>query len=81
MILWGLLVFILSALIGTIIFLILKLGSKLDKLGCLGNLTVWILCCFVGWLLLLFLGKSLRFVSIVVLLGLIVYVIITALKD
>ncbi|NLM33892.1 MAG: hypothetical protein GX206_00460 [Clostridiales bacterium] len=77
----GLLVLFISALVGTIIYLLFRLGSKLDKLGCLGNLTVWILCCFVGWLLLLFLGRTLRLLSILLLFGLIIYVIVTALKD
>ncbi|HCW04469.1 MAG TPA: hypothetical protein DGK91_08050 [Clostridium sp.] len=76
----GFLVFVISALVGTIIFLMFKLGSKLDKLGCLGNLTVWILCCFVGWILLLFFGRTLRLISIVLLFGLIIYVIIAAFR-
>jgi hypothetical protein len=77
----GILVFIISLILGTVLFLILELINKLPSCGLKKSIISWAFCCIGAWIILLLLGKFL--VGLLVLVGIILigYVIVACLKD
>lgn len=77
----NILVFILSLIIGTIVFLILTLFNKLKGCGVKGAIIAWILCWLGAWIIILLLGKLLVGLLLLLAIGLIIYSIIACIRD
>ena len=68
----GILILVLSILLGTILFLTLKLMKRFYVCGFIDNLIMWLLCCIAAFLIILLFGRLLRgilFIMVIILIG------------